>query len=386
MFNQLLAIAGLLLVTSGSAWAFPENVRHHYLNCTTCHVSPSGGGLLTGYGRELSRELMSTWGRDGEAQFAYGLFKTPEWLNLGGDYRSVYLYRDDPRVRQGYTQFMQADVEAGVTYSKFTLVGSLGYRQTSPTDGSRPGYGAPTGNSLVDHLISRRHYLLYQPTDELGIRVGRFYPQYGLNIPDHYVATRQLPLLWDETFESYNLEASWVGETFNGYATIIRGRPDVNSPVGVGDRDTGWALSGWLPFGDSTKVGANFLRSFNAAQSRTLLGPSAMLGFTSRFYLLTELDLQFAQPTNAAQPSTSGAVNYQKLGFELIQGLHLYASEDYRKIDFKNERSSLFRYGPGIQWFPRPHFEFNLNWLRVNSSSFPNNTTDFIWFLWHYYL
>ncbi|MEQ1666480.1 MAG: hypothetical protein ABL927_14015, partial [Bdellovibrionales bacterium] len=49
----------LLLFYAASSFAFPEMIRHGYVNCTACHISPGGGGALTQYGRKLSRELLS---------------------------------------------------------------------------------------------------------------------------------------------------------------------------------------------------------------------------------------------------------------------------------------------------------------------------------------
>jgi hypothetical protein len=61
----------LLIVFSSSAYSFPELTRHGYSNCTACHLSPAGGGALTLYGRELSKELLSTKSEKGEQYFAY---------------------------------------------------------------------------------------------------------------------------------------------------------------------------------------------------------------------------------------------------------------------------------------------------------------------------
>src|SRR4051794_39985225 len=87
------------------ASAFPENIRHGYINCNSCHVNPNGQGLLNAYGRELSVALQSYGkfffepakkeGQSGEAhgessgdepdqegQFLYGYFAHPKWLLL----------------------------------------------------------------------------------------------------------------------------------------------------------------------------------------------------------------------------------------------------------------------------------------------------------------
>jgi hypothetical protein len=69
----------LLLLVSGRAMGFPDLIRHGYTNCIACHVSPNGGGVLTKYGRSLSKELLSTWGREGEEKFAYFAKTSPQF-------------------------------------------------------------------------------------------------------------------------------------------------------------------------------------------------------------------------------------------------------------------------------------------------------------------
>lgn len=62
----LLAVvaAALSLLLSARAEAYPSMVKHGYSACGTCHADPSGGELLTPYGRALSSVLLSTeWPR-----------------------------------------------------------------------------------------------------------------------------------------------------------------------------------------------------------------------------------------------------------------------------------------------------------------------------------
>src|SRR5688500_1071067 len=91
ILKSVLVILGLFAAISSrssEAWAYPELIRHNYTNCTSCHVSPTGGGILNAYGRALSGEVLSTWYREGEERFAYAV-TPPEWLNLQADYKSV---------------------------------------------------------------------------------------------------------------------------------------------------------------------------------------------------------------------------------------------------------------------------------------------------------
>ena len=42
--------------------AEPRFLSKQYTRCTTCHISPTGGGLLSAYGRSLSHRELSTTG------------------------------------------------------------------------------------------------------------------------------------------------------------------------------------------------------------------------------------------------------------------------------------------------------------------------------------
>ena len=110
------------------AWAFPEMVRHGYANCLTCHSSPGGGGVLSAYGREISRELLSTWGIGKESEFAWGVVPTPEWLDLSLQYRGLQLISLTERELIGRWIPMQADLEGTVTWGPAALTLAGGFR------------------------------------------------------------------------------------------------------------------------------------------------------------------------------------------------------------------------------------------------------------------
>ena len=48
-----LALLMAVLVWTSSASAYPWMIRKGYTTCNVCHADPSGGGLLTTYGRAL---------------------------------------------------------------------------------------------------------------------------------------------------------------------------------------------------------------------------------------------------------------------------------------------------------------------------------------------
>lgn len=358
------------LFWSISAFAFPEMVRHNYVNCMTCHASPSGGGVLTQYGRELSKEVLSTSGKDGEQQFAYGVVKTPEWLNMGGDFRGMAFYRDSPTATEGRAFPMQTDIEAAIAYKKMIVAGMLGYK----------GEKTPISEPFIKKIISRRHYINYRPTDEISLRGGRFQANYGINTPDHVITIKR-GLGWDQGTETYNVETAYIGERFNVFATGIFGRPDAPEL----NRETGGTLTGSVVFFDSLKTGVSYFYGTNKLASRQVAGPWGILGFTPHFFLLTEFDFQGLTPKSGPLLSRQwGMVEYNRLDYEFFQGFHGYLTQELSRLDFGNPDTLSKAYGIGIQFFPRPHLELNLSW-QIQTVATVQGYTDFGALLVHFY-
>jgi len=355
---------------SHSTWAFPEMVRHNYVNCTACHVSPTGGGVLTQYGRELSRALLSTWGEDNEneSKFAYGLVRPPSWLDATYLYRGLYAYQDTPYIQQGLFIYMQGDAEAAAHVGQWTFDLALGYQNP------------PGASGFSDYLISPRNYVNYRPTDEFSVRGGRFYPAYGIYTAEHVIPIKR-DLGWDQGMETYNLEAAWLGDSLNVYVTADLGRPDEPSL----SSETGFVLTPSLVFGDHYKIGASYFRGQGPVSDRDVFGPWGILGFTPHFFLLTELDAQH-QWNKTSGATQWGAVNYQRLDYELITGLHFYLTQDFSNLNFSDPTTLHNSFGAGVQFFPRPHFEINVSWSKLRDLSVASGYSDFAWAMLNFYL
>lgn len=359
------------VVTSPRAFAFPEMIRHGYVNCTSCHVSPTGGGLLNEYGRELSKEVLSTWVSKSESSrehyFAYGLVTPPSWLTLGGDVRAVYVYKDDMFATQGRTILMQSDVEASAKLEKWSFVATLGYQ--NPT----------LVQDWKDHVALRRHYLLYQLTDESSLRAGKYIPPFGINTPDHVNLTRQGVAL-GQGYESYNLEYSWLGPQYSLQGAIIFGRPDEKSL----NRETGASLLSGIALGDKSKIGLSYLYGTNDSYRRHLFGPYGMIGFTEQLVLLTEVDFQ-AKNQKTTDVSQFGAFSTQKISYEVAKGLWAFGVQEWGKPEF-SAPSKTETYGLGVQFFPRPHFEFNVSFERQRMTAISPDFYNYAWLMSHFYL
>jgi hypothetical protein len=356
-------------IFSSSSFAFPEMVRHAYVNCNSCHVSQTGGGILTEYGRELSKELLSTWKNKDEnskeQNFAYDLVSIPKWLNMGGDVRSVYVYKDDKLATQGRLILMQADLEAAATYKKFTFDLTGGYQ--SPK----------SANTFSDYLISRRHFLNYAASDVSNVRVGRFIPAFGINTPDHVSLTRT-GLGFGQGFESYNLEGSYIGEKYNLFLTGIFGRLDDPTL----DREQGGAVQGSIAITDSAKIGLNYLYGKKKTSTRHVYGIFGLLGITKDLSLLSEFDLQ---NKNSSSLTSFGVATTQKLSYEANDGVWLFLTQEWSKLNFENIQSGINVFGAGVQFFPRTHFEFNVSWERQQILALSDRYFDYAWVMSHFY-
>lgn len=187
------------------AWPHPELARHGYANCNTCHVSPTGGGILNPYGRSLSQALVSTWGTEEEALPFYGFIPFTEKIQAQASIRGVQSIRDNARAQSGEHLAMQTAIEAVGTYEKFSGVLSV--------------------DPSAEDSISPQHYLLLQVGEQTTFRSGKFKADYGINLANHSTSTRQ-GLGWGPGSESYNLELGHQGDFFSGTLTAILGKID----------------------------------------------------------------------------------------------------------------------------------------------------------------
>lgn len=358
------------------AYAYPELVRHGYVNCTSCHFAPTGGSTLTPYGRQLSGEVLSTWSYDGETKAAF-LITTPDWLHLAGDYRGAYVIENTPNIEQGMSQFMQLDAGGAITYKNFTFNAFVGYQD--PDNPVR----------WTDYLTANNYYVMYHVTDEFALRGGKFYPAYGIFTANHSLLIRDTLNIHQPVplgdGQSYNLEVSYIGDTYNVIATGVFGRPDDPST----QRGVGATLVVSRAFADHYKAGLSYLYGTNDIYNRHVFGPYGILGFTQSLYLLSELNFQAYTPKTGPgyNPVQWGGVETSRLGYEVVRGLNLILSQEYGRLQFSNLTSLQERYGVGVWWFPTPHLEGAIEYQkRLNRAQPFASFYDYLYILWHLYI
>lgn len=352
------------------AYAFPEMVRMGYQNCISCHLSPSGGGVLTPYGRGMSSEVLSTWHYEGEEAIDHSGFSTPPWLLIGGDSRFIQNYINNLQATQTQWFPMQNQIEAAVQAGKLWLVGNLNFE------------GGPPGTPNYGSLNSERLYAMYNLTDEFYVRGGKYMIPFGINQPNHTAVIQQNLGFQVET-ESDNLEFGYIGEKFNVILTGDFGRPD-NSQI---SQETGASLNLAYNLLESHKLGWSFFTGNSNSSTRFLNGPYAILGFWKRLVLLSQFDFQWLDNKNPlAGPEQQGFVTFNRLQYEVIKGLHPYILHQISYLNTGVIASRYDTYGGGFMFYPRPHFEFWAEWDKIRDMNVAPVYTDSAWLILHYYL
>ena len=331
------ALLWAALFGADPALGYPENVRLGYNGCESCHVSPTGGGVLKAYGRSTAEEL-STWASEGSGQL-FGAVPLPGWLAIGGDQRHVNINIPDANFHRKF--FMQEDVEFAVNPVPYLWVAaSVGM------------YGEAQDRQM------RRNYALWSPTENLSLRVGRFLPAYGIMTPDHTVATRS-GLGWREGAETYNAELSYrgsLGEVFftNTFGSDEQVAADSRSGYRIRADKAGATVRGAMYLGQSAQVGASYAYASDKDRDVLTVGPYAIVGVTRNLYLLTEADRQYDWTAD-----THRDVSFTELGYELFRGFHVQATHEYNAGQV---------FGFAAQWFPVPHYEILARTKYVNDA------------------
>jgi hypothetical protein len=200
-----LVLVGLALWTLGStkdAHAYSWMIRQGYAECGSCHVDPSGGELLTHMGRVMSETNMSTnWGNgqvSDQSKLAYGLDE-PDNVRLGGSFRMMSIF-DTGAKEDALSVFpMQADVYGAADFGWLRVGASLGGARISQSAAHSSAAQLTKvtfdANDPADArkmaAISRWHWLGFELSDSMLLRVGRMNLPFGIRLSEHTMWARQ---------------------------------------------------------------------------------------------------------------------------------------------------------------------------------------------------
>ncbi len=440
----LLSAPALVVLLAGqTAHAYPWMIRHGYGGCTTCHMDPSGGELLTRYGRAQGDLLLrmhyghqtasldtqkqdtdsfdsfDSFGDDTSqakpkpkpkppppkasgpsptAGFLWGLVKPPDWLLLGGSYRHMTIIRlaKKPGQRGFWTFPMQADMYGGLEAGGFRAEASLGVTKVPAQFFYSRGAQITTNQGDQFNLISRTHWLGWSfNNDKYEVRAGRINLPFGVRIPEHVMWVRSATLTDRESEQQHGVAFAYNGDVFRGEIMAIAGNYQLNP-----DRFRERGYSGYLEWmaADWAAVGASSLVTHAQADIVTLEdqptlrqahGLFARVAVVPQVVVLAEADALFKSRHDP------GYAGFLQGDYEPVQGLHFDLTGEVLDQGYEPGIGQGKWYGQGLPrfggwvsafWFFLPHFEMRVDGvLRQGAGPTKYNTFELLTQL-HVYL
>ncbi len=339
----------------GPASAEPTFLSKQYPRCTACHYAASGGGLLTPYGRSLSREEISTFGPQGaggdpasggtagEENFLFGSLGSESPLQFGLDVRPSHLEVDVPgRSVDDRNFLMNLDLQAAWRRDRWTAYGAIGREPAS-------GGG----------LISYEHWVAYRITDRVSVRGGRFLPAYGVRFADHTSFTRErLDLAQDD--QVYGVE---VGVSTDRSLLQVSIGPGRAESLIDDDGRQAFTSSGRFQFDLSPRTvlaGSVLYRRESEVGARST-DTGLSFGYAPAAWLTTwtHADVRF----QALSMSTRSYIFANQTSVEAFRGVWLRVSPQLRWTN-TDPRGEVRRMAYGLDFYPRTHWHVNLSYYR----------------------
>jgi hypothetical protein len=367
----VLALACFTWPSSASAYTWM--MKHGYTACSVCHADPSGGELLTPYGRVTADLLLRMqYGQRAEGAappkpgVLWGAWEPPEELLISGAYRNLYVVRpDQPGDEFTFVPVMQGDLYGQVRFGWFRAGGSIGVGRTR--EGSDNGRAAQvTTNQEGYNLLSRTHYVGVDFNDELLLRAGRLNLPFGLRIPEHTAWVREATRTDRESDQQHGLALSYVGDKLRGEAMAILG----NYQLGPDEyRERGYAL--FVEGFAGTLFAAGLSSKLTYAETDRLTAEVDTVrqahGLTMRWMPLNSLAFLIEGDALFRSAADPGYVGFIQADYELITGLHLLLTGEIldqgQALDDRNGATPGLgepRFGGwfGADWFFYKQLEF----------------------------
>jgi len=375
-FFSLLAV-GLFAAGARPAAAYPQfQFSSGTARCAQCHFSPSGGGLLTSWGRDESGDSISM---AGSGAFLHGAWSPPDWLALGADFRFAALTNNVGGAESPESAYfpMQFDVYARATFGDFSLNLTVGDRGVvRPDDGTISG----RFKDIPARLLSKEHYLMWRPSASGPyVRVGKFFAPYGIRFVEHTYWVRRYTgfNLYEET---YNLSGGYFAEDWEAHVTAFTPPPSSSPDFirSVGQPESGVAafaekrLFGALAIGLQARAGIakEEARYQGGAEAKYWLEPAKLLFMGEANYIHQQLKL--------ASVNQDQFVSFLGATLIPIKGLMVGAAYERFQENLSVAATGRTAFDGQINLFPYAHFEVVLvGRYQLPSASVTTGTTTY---------
>jgi hypothetical protein len=391
-----LAIALCASSWASDASAYAWMIRHGYTACGTCHQDPSGGELLTPYGRVQGDLLLAmhygggSQGKNepaGEAPTSegpssgvlWGLWEPPDWLAISGAYRNLNVVQPSEADKYKLIPVMQADLYGQLRFGAFRAAGSVGIAKVKPGSPNARAAQVTTGQGDELNMISRTHWIGVDFWDKYTLRAGRLNLPFGVRIPEHTMWVREKTQTDRESDQQAGVALAYVGESLRGEVMAIAGNYQINPDE---FRERGYSL--YVEGIATNRLAAGASSKVTFAKKDRYTGQDDVLrqahGLMARYApwdplaILFEADMLFRTETDA------GYVGFLQLDYEIIQGLHLLATGEVLDEGLSTGPDALPpapgtgepRYGfwGSIDWFFYRQFEARVDFIQRQEEPF----------------
>ena len=373
----VLATAGLI---STAASAYPTMIRHGYTQCAACHTDPSGGTLLTQYGRAQSELLLSSrWGAAKEAEpgaasnFLFGLLRTPDSMALGGWVREGYIWNTvDGKLVDDRALQMRTSVAADVRVGPLRAAAELGYASARTAQ-----LATLTRNQDGGNLVSREHWIGVDFAEGTGlVRGGRINVPFGLRMLEHTSFVRTATGSDINEDQQDGIAVAVAGEAWRAEVMAVFGnyslRPDAFRERGL----TGHAelaLTSRIALG----VSALATRTEAALDTRSprlrqAYGLTARASPWNPLVFSAELDALLSRDFGTSRQK-AGEAGWLQADLEVLRGLHLLSAVEH--LASPSGDPARVGFWGGAAWFVVSHLDVRADLVRRWSADSPATNT-----------
>lgn len=362
-----------VLFAPARADAYTWMIRHSYTGCGICHADPSGGEVLTAYGRAQSDLLLSMrWGGGESAEPSsasnfIGFVDLPPEVMLGGSTRLATTLKDGEL--RAFP--MQLDLYGQFRFGDFFMGGNAGAARVEVGSPHARAAQVTTAQGKVFNLISRNHYLgLDLAEGSYTVRAGRLNLPFGIRIPEHTARVREVTRTDRESDQQHGVALAYNSETARGEIMAIAGNYQINPDK---FRERGYSFFFELMALERTAIGLSSLYTYAKTDRSSLednVARGAHGGFMRTaigdpFALLLEMNLLTNSTTKL------GYVGFMQGDYEIIQGLHAIGTLELVNQGIPKAQPDLAP-SPGLgkpqfggwlsaAWFMFPHLDVRID-------------------------
>jgi hypothetical protein len=368
------------------ASAYPFLIQRGYASCSECHVDPSGGGVLTQYGRGQAEILLRTpwgirpddWEPARSKDFLFGALSLPDWLALQADGRLLVI----PEPSNTRVVVMQSDLRAALDTDHVVAYGSAGWVD----EGALPAWLSRNAGS-GGNLVSREYWLGWRPTRSLLVRAGRMALPFGVRSEEHKLFVRSATETDTNAQQQVGADAVWSNDHVRAELMGIVGNPQV-SPDDFRERGYS-ALASYAPT-SRLEIGASSLLAHAAIDTATITeqirhthGLFTRFSPVDRLAVLGEADVL----VDGTLDPRFGGVGYLQLDVEAVRGLHVKGTGEWCDDDFSDASGATARGTGTLLWFFAPHADVRADAMYGTLDCTPDVAPSFLGLLQaHFFL